>query len=121
MEKTICNVDKDFILEAYKEACSEWKKKIKKKFPDLFRSDSYIGRQYRIGDTSYSVHLKGEEIRCIHGMIGIIISEIREEPLGINGMPRRMVELLIDSSIYKVYFDEHYLIFSEEADSDQDK
>lgn len=30
------NVDKEFILEAHKVACSEWKEKLEKKFPDIF-------------------------------------------------------------------------------------
>lgn len=29
-------VDKEFVMEAYKSACSDWKKKIEAKFPDLF-------------------------------------------------------------------------------------
>lgn len=29
-------VDKEFVMEAYKSACSTWKKKIEAKFPDLF-------------------------------------------------------------------------------------
>lgn len=31
-------VSKQFVLEAHKEACSEWKEKIEKKFPELFKS-----------------------------------------------------------------------------------
>ncbi len=31
------NVDKAFILEAYKAACNEWKNKLRKQFPEVFK------------------------------------------------------------------------------------
>jgi len=39
-------VDKQFVLDAYKAACSEWKDKIEKKFPKLFEQE----KTYSIGD-----------------------------------------------------------------------
>ena len=39
-------VDKQFVLDAYRAACSEWKDKLEKKFPKLFEQE----KTYRIGD-----------------------------------------------------------------------
>ena len=39
-------VDKQFVLDAYKAACSDWKLKIEKKFPKLFEQE----KTYSIGD-----------------------------------------------------------------------
>lgn len=34
-------VTKEFVLEAYKSACSDWKKKLEQEFPELFEADRY--------------------------------------------------------------------------------
>ena len=34
-------VTKEFVLEAYKSACSDWKKKLEQEFPELFEADKY--------------------------------------------------------------------------------
>lgn len=47
-------VDKQFILEAHKAACSDWKKKLEGKFPDLFP------KTYKMGDRFIRT-LTGEE------------------------------------------------------------
>jgi len=39
-------VKEEFILEAHKEACSKWKSKIEKQFPDLFKNKLEIGKWY---------------------------------------------------------------------------
>jgi hypothetical protein len=39
-------VDKDFIIEAHKEACLNWKRRLEDKFPDVFKSVIEPGRWY---------------------------------------------------------------------------
>lgn len=34
-------VSKEFLLEAYKSACSDWKKKLEQEFPEVFETDKY--------------------------------------------------------------------------------
>ncbi len=34
-------VSKEFVLEAHKAACSDWKNKLEKQFPEVFESDKY--------------------------------------------------------------------------------
>jgi hypothetical protein len=42
---------KDFIKQGHKAACSEWKEKIEKEFPKLFKRDALeVGKWYRDGD-----------------------------------------------------------------------
>lgn len=42
-------VSKEFILEAHKEACSNWKNKIEKEFPELFVEEKLeVGKWYKI-------------------------------------------------------------------------
>jgi hypothetical protein len=44
-------VTEEFLLNAYKEACPEWKKKMEKEFPGAFNSEYHFGDEYTI-DTS---------------------------------------------------------------------
>ena len=40
-------VSKEFILEAHKEACNDWKQRIEKEVPELFKDKFEIGKWYR--------------------------------------------------------------------------
>ena len=40
-EPTVLTVSKEFVLEAHKAACSDWKNKLEKQFPEVFESDKY--------------------------------------------------------------------------------
>ena len=40
-EPAVLTVDKGFVMQAYESACSDWKKKIEQKFPELFPSNPY--------------------------------------------------------------------------------
>lgn len=40
-------VSKEFILEAHKAACSEWKQKLEKEFPEVFESKIEVGKWYK--------------------------------------------------------------------------
>lgn len=44
-------VRNEFILEAHKSACSEWKLKIEKECPELFKSKLEVGKWYKTGNT----------------------------------------------------------------------
>lgn len=41
-EPTVLTVSKEFVLEAHKAACSDWKKKLEEQFPDVFESNKYL-------------------------------------------------------------------------------
>jgi hypothetical protein len=47
-------VDKQFVLDAYKAACSEWKAKIEKKFPELFEKTYAIGDRFVLDEDCIS-------------------------------------------------------------------
>ncbi len=36
-------VSKEFVLEAHKSACGEWKGRIEKEFPELFKTELEVG------------------------------------------------------------------------------
>lgn len=40
-EPTVLTVSKEFVLEAHKAACSDWKNKLEKQFPEVFESEKY--------------------------------------------------------------------------------
>jgi hypothetical protein len=47
------NVDEEFIKEAHKAACTDWKAKIKDRFPDVFKSLPFeFGREITINTDS---------------------------------------------------------------------
>jgi hypothetical protein len=50
---TTFNIDKQFILEAHKAACNEWKRKIETKFPSLFENTYSIGDRFMINGSTY--------------------------------------------------------------------
>lgn len=51
-------VTKEFVLEAYKSACSDWKKKLEQEFPELFEADKYPTLiDLNKGDQLYSAEL----------------------------------------------------------------
>ena len=39
---------KEFIIQAHKEACSEWKQNIEKEFPKLFKQALEVGKWYKV-------------------------------------------------------------------------
>ena len=54
MSKTF-TVEKDFIVAAHASACSEWKEKLEKKFPEAFKTNDVIGfLKEKIGLPDYS-------------------------------------------------------------------
>lgn len=46
-------VDKDFVMQAYESACSDWKKRIEQKFPDLFPKEKFAKLITNAPDGSY--------------------------------------------------------------------
>jgi hypothetical protein len=49
---------KDFIKQAHDAACSQWKRKIKKEFPKLFKEDDFVvGKFYKYTQSSSLLHL----------------------------------------------------------------
>ena len=51
-------VTKEFVLEAYKSACFDWKKKLEQEFPELFEADKYPTLiDLNRGDQLYSAEL----------------------------------------------------------------
>lgn len=44
--KTEFRVNKEFILQAHKVACSDWKQKLEDKFPDAFENQLEVGKWY---------------------------------------------------------------------------
>jgi hypothetical protein len=51
-------VTKEFVLEAYKSACSDWKMKLEQEFPELFETDKYPTLiDLNKGDQVYSAEL----------------------------------------------------------------
>jgi len=46
-------VDEAFIKEAYQSACSDWKAKLKDKFPEVFKSELEVGKWYKWTDNYY--------------------------------------------------------------------
>lgn len=65
-------VDKEFVLQAHKSACSEWKKKIESKFPELFPKEKYtklLSNERNIDDTRlYVKDNDGNFITINHGL-----------------------------------------------------
>lgn len=56
MSKTF-TVEKDFIVAAHASACSEWKEKLEKKFPEAFKATDVIGfLKEKIGLPEYHSH-----------------------------------------------------------------
>lgn len=41
-------VSEEFILEAHKASCSEWKQKLEKEFPEVFESKIEVGKWYKV-------------------------------------------------------------------------
>jgi len=60
-------VDEDFLMEAYESACYEWKKKLKVKFPEVFKNKSIEEAVKAVGDTvhGYKVEIVNDEILAI--------------------------------------------------------
>lgn len=110
--KDTFTVDREFILEAYEAACGDWKARLETKFPTLFNTNRYIGRHYKVGDLSYSERKKGAERTqtALLGSEGIIVSEVYIMKAGLHNSPKRFVDVLIGSSIYKIFFEERYLV-----------
>jgi hypothetical protein len=54
--KGVYTVDKQFILDAHKAACSEWKKKLENKYPEVFEDQKYFNLENMIleGDTIFT-------------------------------------------------------------------
>jgi hypothetical protein len=49
---------KEFIKQAHKSACSEWKEKIKKEFPELFKEDALVvGKWYKENDSEFLIFI----------------------------------------------------------------
>lgn len=72
-EKDTLTVDREFILEAYKAACNEWKRKLEDKFPDLLRVYYEVGQKFRHKSTGqvYILALVGnKEIMLINTSTG---------------------------------------------------
>lgn len=65
-------VDKEFVLQAHKSACSDWKKKIESKFPELFPKEKYtklVPNERNIDDTRlYVKDNDGNFITINHGL-----------------------------------------------------
>jgi hypothetical protein len=54
---------KEFIKEGYKAACSEWKEKIEKEFPKLFKKDTLVVGKWYNGYENYLLYLTSVEQR----------------------------------------------------------
>ena len=71
--KKTYNVDPAFIKEAHKAACSDWKKKIEKKFPELFKPTAYdFGNEFPVSrdwngplTIGHGLAPKGLEGKCL--------------------------------------------------------
>lgn len=48
-------VDESFIKEAYEAACSEWKERIKGKFPNLFKREEFVFAEYCSPSSTYEL------------------------------------------------------------------
>lgn len=64
-------VDKEFVMQAYESACSTWKEKIEKKFPELF--DNKYSKLIEDGDLPYTSYLfyknrNNEYVQLKHGL-----------------------------------------------------
>jgi hypothetical protein len=58
-------VNREFVLEAYEEACTEWKEKIKKEVPNLYDKKvnikaSFITEAYKAADTQWKAKIKAK-------------------------------------------------------------
>jgi hypothetical protein len=64
-------VDKQFILDAHKAACSEWKKKIESRFPQFFANTFNFGDEFLITASSTPLMIgnglmpKEEQQKCL--------------------------------------------------------
>lgn len=63
------SVDKEFIIEAHKAACSGWKTKLEEKFPDVFKSIVKAGQWYTSdsGGLWYIQEILGERQQRSYG------------------------------------------------------
>lgn len=92
------SVDQNFIREAHKAACSEWKKKIEKKFPKLFKD-----KLYEFGD-SYNISTDGFGDKPLIIGKGMVPSELRGKCLIVDSNYK--MEVIMDGSTQILTFKE---------------
>lgn len=64
-EPAVLTVDKEFVMEAYESACSDWRKKIENKFPELFPKQQFAFKGYEIKKRNRFVVTLGSPLDCI--------------------------------------------------------
>lgn len=79
-------VDKEFVMQAYKSACSDWKKKIEQKFPELFPSNPYtklVEDESKLASSSlYYQNSDGEFVALLNS------TALIDGVAGCNGIPK---------------------------------
>ena len=102
-------ITEEFIKEAHKSACSEWKAKIEKEFPDAFKNQLEVGKWYKettVFKNNMLVHvLKNNEngdIECF-GFNGRGVWFDNKDNFGTNGLelatPKEVEDALIKEAV----------------------
>ena len=108
-------ITEEFIKEAHKSACSEWKAKIEKEFPDAFKNQLEVGKWYKettVFKNNMLVHvLKNNEngdIECF-GFNGRGVWFDNKDNFGTNGLelatPKEVEDALIKEAVKRGFKD----------------
>ena len=89
-KKTTYTVDTQFILDGHASACSDWKKKIEAKFPELFRKEmTYkIGQKFKrlTGETYMLASTAHSEGSPTAGLINMDTGNLWAYPKPVNAI-----------------------------------